>query len=279
MDMVPGLYTLASAIAACIASGADLEEVVAMPRDYTWRTLSGALSRHGVIRSLTSILRGRMNAPPARCLKFCAAFMPSPLTSPMGAFALLASAVFCRRMPLVAQYRDKRSEPSERRRQRGGLADLCRRGGGATMMSNWPGCRRGNPPRAGETAIRLRQSERLPAGALSSASLATTTSTLPARRAAAGDYVAFGAVFLHPLPKAVVAPLELFARCRRNSLSPHARSEWRHPGERPLAIAAGADLLAVITDLFSVPDLTVRHSPINACSRIPFHDLPQPATV
>ena len=71
-DRLPGSYhgsgcTLASAIAACIASGADLEEAVRDAQDYTWRTLSGAF-RPGMGQFVPDRLfwaREDEDAPPA----------------------------------------------------------------------------------------------------------------------------------------------------------------------------------------------------------------------
>lgn len=73
------------------------------------------------------------------------------------------------------------------------------------------------------------------------------------------DYVAFGAVYPSATkPQAELAPWSLFTRCR---------SELRVPAcaiggitvnrARPL-LAAGADLLAVIGDLFEAPDVAAR---------------------
>ena len=74
--------------------------------------------------------------------------------------------------------------------------------------------------------------------------------------AAGADYVAFGSVFASPTkPNAVRAPLALF------------RSDLRAPlcaiggitlANAPQLIAAGADLLAVISDLFDAPDIAAR---------------------
>lgn len=82
-----------------------------------------------------------------------------------------------------------------------------------------------------------------------------------ARQAAAAgaDYVAFGTVFPSPTkPLAVRAPLELLGRCRAELQVPVCAIGGITLGNAPTAIAAGADLLAVITDLFAAPDLTTR---------------------
>jgi thiamine-phosphate pyrophosphorylase len=74
--------------------------------------------------------------------------------------------------------------------------------------------------------------------------------------AAGADYVAFGSVFASPTkPGAVRAPLSLFSadlgvpKCAIGGIT---------LANAPQLIAAGADLLAVITDLFDAPDIAAR---------------------
>jgi thiamine-phosphate pyrophosphorylase len=74
--------------------------------------------------------------------------------------------------------------------------------------------------------------------------------------AAGADYVAFGSVFASPTkPGAVRAPLSLFEvelgvpKCAIGGITLE---------NAPQVIAAGADLVAVITDLFDAPDIAVR---------------------
>lgn len=77
--------------------------------------------------------------------------------------------------------------------------------------------------------------------------------------AAGVDYVAFGAVYPSPTkPDATLAPKDLFfdAKIRLTAAS-CAIGGISLENAQPL-IAAGADLLAVITDLFSAPDITAR---------------------
>ena len=80
-----------------------------------------------------------------------------------------------------------------------------------------------------------------------------------AAEAAGVDYVAFGAV--HPSPTKPNAPLAgsdlFFAAKSRLSVASCAIGGITLANAPPL-IAAGADLLAVITDLFSAPDITAR---------------------
>ena len=74
--------------------------------------------------------------------------------------------------------------------------------------------------------------------------------------AAGADYVAFGSVFASPTkPGAVRAPLSLFGhdlgvpKCAIGGIT---------LDNAPQLVAAGADLLAVITDLFDAPDVAAR---------------------
>ena len=79
-----------------------------------------------------------------------------------------------------------------------------------------------------------------------------------ARRAVAAgaDYVAFGSVFASPTkPAAVRAPLALFAH---DLGVPKVAIGGITLGNAPQVVAAGADCLAVITDLFDAPDVAAR---------------------
>lgn len=77
--------------------------------------------------------------------------------------------------------------------------------------------------------------------------------------AAAGvDYVAFGAVYPSPTkPAAVPASLDLFRQASALSPARCAIGGITLANASPL-IGAGADLLAVITDLFTAPDIAAR---------------------
>jgi thiamine-phosphate pyrophosphorylase len=79
-----------------------------------------------------------------------------------------------------------------------------------------------------------------------------------ARRAvqAGADYVAFGSVFASPTkPAAVRAPLTLFATRLGVPLCAIGGITLENA---PLVLGAGADLLAVVTDLFDAPDIRAR---------------------
>ena len=84
--------------------------------------------------------------------------------------------------------------------------------------------------------------------------------TLAATAHAAGaDYVAFGAVYPSSTkPQAVRAGSELFARAKAELGATTCAIGGITLDNAPPLMAAGADLLAVITDLFSAPDITAR---------------------
>jgi len=76
--------------------------------------------------------------------------------------------------------------------------------------------------------------------------------------AAGADYVAFGSVFASPTkPGAVRAPLSLFADARALGV-PLCAIGGITVDNAPAVVGAGADLLAVISDLFDAPDVAVR---------------------
>jgi thiamine-phosphate pyrophosphorylase len=80
------------------------------------------------------------------------------------------------------------------------------------------------------------------------------------RAATAGaDYVAFGAVHPSPTkPNATSAAVDLFFQAKTTLAAASCAIGGITLGNAPALIAAGADLLAVITDLFSAPDITAR---------------------
>ena len=79
--------------------------------------------------------------------------------------------------------------------------------------------------------------------------------------AAGADYVAFGAVCPSPTkPQAVRAPLTLFEQGRRTLGVPLCAIGGITLDSAPEIIAAGADMLAIISDLFDAPDIAARAS-------------------
>ncbi|MCL2344892.1 MAG: thiamine phosphate synthase [Desulfobulbus sp.] len=83
--------------------------------------------------------------------------------------------------------------------------------------------------------------------------------TAQAAAEAGVDYVAFGTVAPSSTkPAAERAPLALFARARRELPVRCCAIGGITPDNAPAVLAAGADLLAVITDLFTAPDIAAR---------------------
>ena len=77
--------------------------------------------------------------------------------------------------------------------------------------------------------------------------------------AAGADYVAFGAVYASPTkPQAIRAPHSLFARCRAELDIPSCAIGGITAANGAALVAAGADLLAVISDLFEASDVAER---------------------
>jgi thiamine-phosphate pyrophosphorylase len=75
---------------------------------------------------------------------------------------------------------------------------------------------------------------------------------------AGADYIAFGSVFSSPTkPAAARAPLSLFRRARSLGV-PLAAIGGITIENAPRVIEAGADMLAVISDLFDAPDIARR---------------------
>ena len=81
---------------------------------------------------------------------------------------------------------------------------------------------------------------------------------------AGASYVAFGAIYTSPTkPGAVQAPLSLLQRARRELLPAHPGLTLAAIGGITLTnaapvLAAGAQSLAVVSDLFQAPDITAR---------------------
>ena len=77
--------------------------------------------------------------------------------------------------------------------------------------------------------------------------------------AAGADYLAFGSMFpSRTKPGSVIAPLELLGEARRRFGLPVAAIGGITLDNAPQLIAAGADMLAVISDLFDAMDIRAR---------------------
>jgi thiamine-phosphate pyrophosphorylase len=95
-------------------------------------------------------------------------------------------------------------------------------------------------------------------GRLLGASCYDSLSAARAAVAAGADYVAFGSVFPSPTkPAAVRSPLTLFGEARPLGV-PLVAIGGITLQNAPQLLAAGADCLAVISDLFDAPDVAAR---------------------
>ncbi len=93
---------------------------------------------------------------------------------------------------------------------------------------------------------------------------------------AGADYVAFGALFPSPTkPLAVRADLSLLRRSRRELAIPVCAIGGITLERAPSLLAAGADLLAVISDLFAAPDVTGRAAAYQHLFKEHRRDFPQ----
>ncbi len=174
------------------------------------------------------------------------------------------------------QYRDKTSSLAERRQRAEILAALCRQQGARLIINDdldlalavdADGVHLG--ANDGDLACARAALGR---GKILGASCYADFSAARKAAAAGADYVAFGAVYPSPTkPAASAAPFHLFTRCRDElNLPVCAIGGITIDNAGPL-LAAGADLVAVISDLFSAPDITARAAA--------YQELFQPSTI
>ena len=184
----------------------------------------------------------------------------------------------------LLQYRDKTADTARRLRLAQALGALCRQYGACFIVNDDL-----------ELAVRVAADglhlgsddgnladarKRLPKGRLLGASCYADFELAQAAVAAGVDYVAFGAVHPSPTkPRAVRAPLELFSRCREELGIPACAIGGITLANAAPIISAGADMLAVITDLFAAPDISARAQAFKQLFEEQPNDLPQPATV
>jgi len=163
----------------------------------------------------------------------------------------------------LVQYRNKRADVTLRRDQAAALLAACRRHGARLIVND-------DLPLAlavGADGAHLGRED----GDLGAARAALGPNRLlgiscydelerarEAKRIGA-DYVAFGSFFASPTkPAAVRAPLTLLRDARTGIGLPVCAIGGITLANAPLLIAAGADLLAVISDLFEAPDIRAR---------------------
>ncbi len=160
----------------------------------------------------------------------------------------------------IVQYRAKGLGAAERLRQAGALLKLCRERGVPLIVNDDL-----------ELAIRLAADgvhlgrddvdprlarERLPEGIVG-VSCYNDPERAAAAAAAGADYVGVGSVFASPTkPQAVRAHLDVLAQAKRASRIPVAAIGGITIANADQAVAAGADMIAVLSALFDAPDVT-----------------------
>jgi thiamine-phosphate pyrophosphorylase len=163
----------------------------------------------------------------------------------------------------IVQYRDKLRDAVQQAEIARALGALCRRFGATFIVNDdlalaravaADGVHLGSED--GDLAAARRA---LGAGRLLGASCYADFELARAAVAAGADYVAFGAVYPSPTkPHATRAPLALFRRCRDELGVPACAIGGITLDNAPALLTAGADLLAVISDLFAAPDIASR---------------------
>ena len=166
----------------------------------------------------------------------------------------------------LVQYRDKTHDDAQRLEIASALRALCHRYGARLIVNDDVALALAvdaDGVHLGAHDGDLAQARRaLGPGRLLGASCYADFALARHAQAAGADYVAFGAVYPSPTkPYAVRAPLSLFARCRAELADLDIVScaiGGITLGNAPAVVGAGAGLIAVISDLFTAPDIGAR---------------------
>ncbi len=163
----------------------------------------------------------------------------------------------------LVQYRSKNPDAALRRRQAAALLQLCRERDVPLIINDDAGL----AAELGADGVHLGRDDvdldaartRLGSARILGASCYNDLERAVAAVARGADYVAFGAAFPSPTkPGAARAPLSLYAAARSRLALPIAAIGGITVNNAPQLIAAGVDLLAVISDLFETPDAAAR---------------------
>lgn len=166
----------------------------------------------------------------------------------------------------LVQYRNKRAAVVLRRTQAAELLQLCHDSGARLIVNDDLALAlelgadgvhlgRDDTPGGGLAAARAALGPEKILGISCYADLALAD----AAAAAGADYLAFGSMFASATkPGAPRAPLELLVAAKRRFGLPIAAIGGITLGNAPLAIDAGADMLAVVADLFDAMDIAAR---------------------
>lgn len=160
----------------------------------------------------------------------------------------------------LLQYRNKLASSAQRLEQAGALLALCRQHGVPLIINDdLELCRLLNADGVhlgGDDGDIATARARLGPGKIIGASCYDRLDLAVAAKSGGADYVAFGSCFgSSTKPAAVRAPLELFGQARQQVGLPMVAIGGITAENAGLAIAAGADALAVINAVFAVPDV------------------------
>lgn len=160
----------------------------------------------------------------------------------------------------VVQYRDKSGDNAKRVREASELLALCR-GRGVPLIINDD---LALAARVGADGLHLGRDDpdprearrRLGGQAIIGVSCYDQLDRALWAQAVGAQYVAFGRFFPSPTkPQAVPTSLKLLRRARRELRLPLVAIGGITPENGPALIAAGADMLAVVSGIFSQPDI------------------------
>ncbi|MDR2209186.1 MAG: thiamine phosphate synthase [Azoarcus sp.] len=177
--------------------------------------------------------------------------------------------------PVLLQYRNKSARPALRREQAIELLALCRAAGTPLIINDdlelaveiaADGVHLGRGD--GDAALARRALNALGPGRIVGVSCYGEWERAVAGAAAGADYVAFGAMFAsYTKPEAPIAPLGLLARAR-NELKPAVVAIGGiNLGNAGMIFEAGADLVAVVSDVFGAADPGARAAAYRDLSR------------
>ena len=173
----------------------------------------------------------------------------------------------------IVQYREKGQEASRRHAEAAALRTLCRRFDVPLLINDDIALARAvdadgvhlgrdDPPVAAARAS-------LRPGSLIGCSCYNDFDLARAAADAGADYLAFGSFFPSPTkPEAVTASPELLRRARREIGLPTVAIGGITPENGAALVAAGADMLAVITAVFAAPDVTRAARAFRPCFQV-----------
>jgi len=159
------------------------------------------------------------------------------------------------------QYRNKRADAAQRLREARALRVLCRTAGTAFIVNDDVQLALdvdADGVHLGRDDGDLASARARLGGRLVGVSCYDSLRAAEVAVSAGADYVAFGSVFASPTkPGAVRAPLELFGRARALGV-PLVGIGGISLANAPALLDAGADCVAVISDLFAAADVAAR---------------------